>query len=132
MNNKNQEYSKKVKEHFLHPRNMGEIKNPDAIGKVGNPVCGDIMWIYLKVDKKTKKIMKIGFKTMGCVAAIATSSMTTELAKGKTLDKAKKITREDVAKHLNGLPPAKMHCSNLAADALHKAIENYEKNNKKA
>lgn len=122
-----QNYNKKVKEHFLHPRNMGEIKNPDGIGKVGNPVCGDIMWVYIKVNKKAKKISKIGFKTMGCVAAIATSSMITELARGKTLEKAKKITRADVAKSLGGLPSIKMHCSNLAADALHEAIKDYEK-----
>ena len=128
----NMEYSKKVKEHFLHPRNMGEIKNPDGIGKVGNPVCGDIMWVYIKVDKKTQKIKDIGFKTMCCVAAIATSSMITELAKGKTLEKAKKITRADVAKSLGGLPKMKMHCSNLAADALREAIKDYEKKHEKA
>jgi len=121
------DYNKKVKEHFLHPRNMGEIKNPDGIGKVGNSICGDIMWVYIKVDKKKNIIKDIGFKTMGCVTAIATSSMITELAKGMVLEKAKKITRENVAKSLGGLPPNKMHCSNLAADALHKAIEDYEK-----
>jgi nitrogen fixation NifU-like protein len=125
----NTDYSKKVKAHFIHPKNMGEIRNPDGVGKVGNPVCGDIMWIYIKVQKN--KIKDIKFKTMGCVAAIATSSMITELAKGKTLEKAMKITRADVAKNLGGLPPIKMHCSNLAADALHKAIEDYKKKQKK-
>jgi len=130
MQKNNFEYSKKVKEHFLHPKNMGEIKNPDGIGKVGNPVCGDIMWLFIKVNKRTKKISKIGFKTMGCVAAIATSSMITELAKGKSLEQARKITRADVAKSLGGLPPMKMHCSNLAADALHEAIKDYEKKSK--
>ena len=115
--------------YFTHPHNIGEIKNADGVGKVGNPVCGDIMWVYIKVgkNKKGEEIIKdIKFKTMGCVAAIATSSMITDLAKGKTLDKAMKITRDDVAKNLGGLPPMKMHCSNLAADALHKAIENYK------
>ena len=117
-------YSKKVMQYFLHPKNMGEIKNPDGVGKVGNPVCGDIMYVYIKV--KNNKIADIKFKTLGCAAAIATSSMVTELAKGKNLDKAKKITRNDVAKALKGLPPIKMHCSNLASDALKKAIEDYE------
>lgn len=116
-------YTKKVMEHFTSPKNMGEIKNADGIGTVGNPVCGDLMTIYIKV--KDNKIKDIKFKTFGCGAAIATSSMITELAKGKTLDEAKKITRNDVAKNLGGLPPVKMHCSNLAADALKKAIENY-------
>lgn len=127
------EYSKKVKEHFFHPKNVGEIKNADGIGKVGNPVCGDIMYVYIKVARKGKKeiIKDIKFKTLGCAAAIATSSMITELAKGKELEKAKKITRDDVASALQGLPPIKMHCSNLAADALHKAIEDYKKKRKK-
>jgi len=129
----NTNYSKTVKKYFLNPKNMGEIKNADGIGKVGNPSCGDVMWMYIKVQKKGRnEILKdIKFKTLGCAAAIATSSMITELAKGKTLDKAKKISRKDVAESLGGLPPIKMHCSNLAADALHKAIENYQlKNNK--
>ena len=121
-------YSKKVMQNFLHPKNMGEIKNPDGIGKVGNPQCGDIMWIYIKVGKKKEKefIKNIKFKTFGCTAAIATSSMVTQLAKGKNLDDAKKITRENVAESLKGLPPIKMHCSNLASDALKKAIDNYK------
>lgn len=116
-------YSKKVMEHFQNPRNKGELKDFDAVGKVGNPICGDIMHIYIKV--RDDKVEDIGWKTMGCAAAIATSSMITELAKGKTLDEAMKITRADVADALEGLPPIKMHCSNLAADGLHKAIENY-------
>jgi len=121
-------YSKKVMENFLHPMNMGEMKNPDGIGKIGNPVCGDIMWVYIKIgkDKKNKEIIKdIKFKTFGCTAAIATSSMITQLAKGKTLEQAKKITRDDVAESLKGLPPIKMHCSNLASDALKRAILDY-------
>lgn len=121
-------YTKKVMEHFTSPKNMGEIKNADGIGTVGNPVCGDLMTIYIKV--KDNKIKDIKFKTFGCGAAIATSSMITELAKGKTLEEAKKITRNDVAKNLGGLPPIKMHCSNLAADALKKAIEDYLKKKK--
>ena len=123
-------YSSKVMEHFRNPRNMGEISDADGVGMVGNPVCGDMMTIYIKV--KEDRIDDIKFKTFGCGAAIATSSMTTELAKGKTLDEAMKLTREDVAKSLDGLPPVKMHCSNLAADALHAAIKNYlEKGGKK-
>ena len=116
-------YSKKVMEHFYHPKNTGEMKKPDAIGEVGNPVCGDVMKLYIKV--KEGRIADIKFQTMGCAAAIATSSMVTELAKGKTLEEAQKITRNDVADALSGLPPIKMHCSNLAADALHAAIGNY-------
>lgn len=122
-------YSKKVMQHFFHPKNVGKIKNADGIGKVGNPICGDIMWVYIKVaKKKSQEIIKdIKFETLGCAAAIATSSMITELAKGKTLVEAMKITRDDVAKSLEGLPPIKMHCSNLAANALHKAIQDYSK-----
>jgi len=118
-------YSKKVIEHFRNPRNMGEIKNADGVGTVGNPVCGDTMTLYIKV--KNNRITDIKFKTFGCAAAIATSSMITELAKGKTLEEAEKITRDDVANELEGLPPIKMHCSNLAADALKAAIEDYKK-----
>ncbi len=117
-------YSKKVLELFKNPKNLGEIKNPDAVGMVGNPACGDIMKIYLKIEDN--KIKDIKFQTMGCAAAIATSSMITELAKGKTLEQAKKISNKDVAKAIGKLPPIKMHCSNLAADALKKAIKNYE------
>ncbi len=116
-------YSEKVLDHFRSPRNVGEIEDADGVGSVGNPVCGDMMCIYIKV--KDDKIEDIKFRTFGCGAAIATTSMTTELAKGKTLDEAMTITRQDVADELGGLPPVKMHCSNLAADALHEAIEDY-------
>jgi len=116
-------YSDKVMDHFSNPRNMGELEDYDAVGKVGNPVCGDVMHIYIKVAEG--RISDIKFKTMGCAAAIATSSMVTELAKGKKIDEALAMSRDDVAKALEGLPPAKMHCSNLAADGLHKAIENF-------
>lgn len=122
-------YSEKVMDHFRNPRNVGEIPDADGIGTVGNPVCGDIMTVYIKV--KDNRIADIKFKTFGCGAAVATSSMVTELAKGKTLDEAKKITRADVAEHLGGLPPIKMHCSNLAADALHSAIDDYRKKKSK-
>ncbi|MFQ6086931.1 MAG: Fe-S cluster assembly scaffold protein NifU [Candidatus Bathyarchaeia archaeon] len=118
-------YTEKVMEHFRNPRNMGEMPDADGIGTVGNPVCGDLMTIYIKV--KDNRIADIKFKTFGCGAAIATSSMITELAKGKTLEEALKITRGDVADSLGGLPPIKMHCSNLAADGLHAAIEDYLK-----
>jgi nitrogen fixation NifU-like protein len=117
-------YSKEVMNHFTNPKNSGEMKNPDAIGQVGYPVCGDVMYIYIKV--KDNKLKDIRFKTFGCAAAIATSSMITELAKNKTLEDAMKITRQDVADKLGGLPANKMHCSNLAADALHDAIRNYK------
>ena len=116
-------YSEKVVEHFTNPRNMGEMEDADAVGKVGNPTCGDLIWIYIKV--KDDIITEVKFKTFGCAAAIATSSMVTELTKGKTLKEAYQITRNDVADSLEGLPPIKMHCSNLAADGLHKAIEEY-------
>ncbi len=118
-------YSEKVMEMFRNPKNMGEIENPDGIGRVGNPKCGDLMELYIKV--KDDIITDVKFKTFGCAAAIATSSMITEMAKGKTLDQALKITRQDVADELEGLPPIKMHCSNLAADALKAAIEDYRK-----
>ena len=116
-------YSEKVMDHFRNPRNVGEIPDADGVGTVGNPVCGDLMTIYIKV--KDNRIVDIKFKTFGCGAAIATSSMTTELAKGKTLEEASKITRANVAESLDGLPAKKMHCSNLAADALKTAINNY-------
>jgi len=118
-------YTDKVLDHFRNPRNMGEIPDADGVGTVGNPVCGDLMSIYIKV--KDNRIEDIKFKTFGCGAAIATSSMITELAKGKTLDEAMKISRGDVASSLDGLPPIKMHCSNLAADGLHAAIQDYLK-----
>jgi len=122
--------SEKVMEHFKNPRNMGEIPNADGVGTVGNPVCGDMMTIYIKV--KDNRLEDVKFKTFGCGAAIATSSMITELAKGKTLEETTKITRADVADALGGLPPIKMHCSNLAADALHAAIEDYYNKQKEA
>jgi nitrogen fixation NifU-like protein len=123
-------YSDKVMDHFKNPRNTGEIADADGVGTVGNPTCGDLMTMYIKV--KGKRIDDVKFKTFGCGAAIATSSMTTELAKGKTLEEAMKITRASVAESLGGLPKVKMHCSNLAADALHAAINDYkEKQNKK-
>lgn len=118
-------YSEKVLEHFRNPRNVGELENPDGIGVEGNPVCGDLMEIHIQVEDD--RITDIKFKTFGCGSAIATSSMVTELAKGKTLDEALQITRQTVADELDGLPKQKMHCSNLAADALHKAIEDYRK-----
>ncbi|HII39544.1 TPA: iron-sulfur cluster assembly scaffold protein [Candidatus Micrarchaeota archaeon] len=110
-------------EHMRNPHNVGEITDADGVGKVGNAVCGDIMFVFITV--KNNRLVDIKFKTMGCGAAIATSSMVTELAKGKTLDEALKITRADVADSLGGLPVIKMHCSNLAADALHAAIKDY-------
>ncbi len=118
-------YSEKVLDHFRNPRNVGEIDDADGVGTVGNPVCGDMMSVYIKV--MNDRIEDIKFKTFGCGAAIATTSMTTELAKGKTLDEAMEITRQDVADELGGLPPIKMHCSNLAADALHEAIKDYRR-----
>lgn len=121
-------YTEKVMEHFKNPRNMGEIPDADGVGTVGNPVCGDLMTIYIKV--KDNRLEDIKFKTFGCGSAIATSSMTTELAKGKTLEEALKITRADVADSLGGLPAVKMHCSNLASEALHAAIEDYYKRQK--
>ena len=116
-------YSDKVMLHFMNPHNMGEIENPSGMGEVGNPVCGDLMQIQIKVEDGI--LTDIKFKTFGCGAAIATSSMVTDLATGKTIEEALKITRNDVAESLEGLPPVKMHCSNLAADALHVAIEDY-------
>ena len=125
---KSTQYSEKVLDHFRHPRNVGEIEDADGVGQVGNPVCGDLMWIYIKVGKNDSGeeiIDDIKFKTFGCGSAVSTSSMITEMAKGMTLDEAYKITRKDVADELDGLPPIKMHCSNLAADALQAAIDNY-------
>jgi len=117
-------YSNKVMDHFKNPRNMGEMKDADAMGEFGNPVCGDLMYIYIKV--KDDRIEDISFQTFGCGAAIAASSKCTELAKGKTLEEAEKITRDDVANALGGLPPEKLHCSNLASDALKDAIKKYK------
>lgn len=116
-------YTEKVMDHFTNPRNVGEIDNPDGLGEVGNAKCGDIMRIYLDIEGDIIKDVK--FKTFGCGAAVATSSMVTEMVKGKTIDEAMEISNAAVAEALGGLPPAKMHCSNLAADALHEAIKNY-------
>ncbi|NOZ64138.1 MAG: Fe-S cluster assembly scaffold protein NifU [Caldiserica bacterium] len=124
------QYSKKVMEHFMDPHNMGNIESPDGVGRVGNPICGDLMEIQIKV--KEGKIEDIKFKTFGCAAAIATSSMITDLAKGKTIEEALEISRNNVADALEGLPPIKMHCSNLAADALHSAIKDYLAKQKKS
>lgn len=117
-------YTEKVMDHFSNPRNVGEISDADGIGEVGNAKCGDIMRIYLKVSDEGI-IEDVKFKTFGCGAAIATSSMVTEMVKGKTLKEALEISNKAVAEALGGLPPAKMHCSNLAADALHEAIKDY-------
>lgn len=118
-------YSEKVMDHFSNPRNVGEIEDASGVGTEGNPTCGDLMTIYIKVENNV--ITDIKFKTFGCGAAIATSSMITEMALGKTIEEALKISRNDVADELDGLPPVKMHCSNLAADALRAAIEDYKK-----
>ena len=117
-------YSEKVMEHFANPRNVGEMKDADGVGEVGNPVCGDMMTFYVKIEDN--KVSDVKFKTFGCGAAIAVSSMVSEMAVGKTLEEVMNITNADVAKELGGLPPNKMHCSNLGADALHKAIEDYK------
>jgi nitrogen fixation NifU-like protein len=122
-------YSEKVMEHFKNPRNVGEMENPDGVGRVGNPVCGDIMELYIKV--KDGIIVDAKFKTFGCGAAIATSSMVTEMVKGKSIEKALKISNKAVAEALDGLPPIKMHCSVLAEEALKSAIEDYLNNSKK-
>lgn len=116
-------YSEKVMEHFMHPRNVGEIENADGIGEIGNPVCGDMMTFYIRVADNRLKDVK--FKTFGCGAAIAVSSMVSEMAMGKTVEEALAITNRLVADELGGLPKNKLHCSNLGADALHKAIEDY-------
>lgn len=116
-------YSEKVMDHFMNPRNVGEIENPSAVGEVGNPKCGDIMRIYLKVENDV--ITDVKFKTFGCGAAIASSSMATELIKGKTLEDAWEITNKAVVEALDGLPPVKLHCSVLAEEAIHKAINSY-------
>ncbi|NLX90571.1 MAG: iron-sulfur cluster assembly scaffold protein [Firmicutes bacterium] len=116
-------YSEKVLEHFLNPKNLGYILEPDGVGKMGDPSCGDYLHIYIKV--KDNRIADIKFEILGCPAAIATSSVLTELAEGKTLDEALKITDDDVVKALGGLPDPKVHCSNLGAEALHRAVEDY-------
>jgi nitrogen fixation protein NifU and related proteins len=121
-------YSDKVMDHFQNPRNVGIIKDADGVGEVGNPVCGDMMAFYIKV--KDNRLVDIKFQTFGCGAAIAVSSMVSEMAMGKTLQEAKQITNETVAEELGGLPKNKLHCSNLGADALHKAIEDFENKEK--
>ena len=130
------QYSDKVLKHFKNPHNQGVIKNADAEGQVGNPVCGDVMKMYLTVNRRQTTdgrqqdyIKNIKFETLGCAAAIAVSSIVTDMAKGMTLDKAMKLTKDDVVKELSGLPEAKIHCSMLGVDALHAAIDNFRKNN---
>lgn len=124
-------YNEKVMDHFMNPRNVGEIKGADGEGQVGNPTCGDIMKIFIKVGKEDDKeiISDIKFQTFGCGAAVATSSMVTEMVKGKSLEEIENLSNKEVAEELGGLPPVKMHCSNLAASALHKAIEDYKSKN---
>ena len=124
---KMEEYSQKVMDHFMNPRNVGVIEDADGIGEVGNPVCGDIMKMYLKI--KDNVITGVKFQTFGCGAAVATSSMATELILGKTLEEALEISNKTVAEALNGLPPIKMHCSNLAEQAIKAAIDDYKKKN---
>jgi len=119
------EYSDLVMEHFMNPRNVGVIEDADGVGRVGNPVCGDMMEMFIKVEDD--RIVDIKFRTFGCGAAIATSSIATELVKGKTLEEAEQLSNKAVAEALGGLPPIKMHCSNLAADAIHAAIEDYRR-----
>jgi nitrogen fixation protein NifU and related proteins len=121
-------YSEKLLDHFKNPRNMGRMENPDGIGKVGNPVCGDVMWIYIRV--KDNRLEDIQFETFGCGAAIATSSAITELAKGKTIEEAEKITNQHVVDLLGGLPPIKKHCSLLAEEGLNAAIKDYREKSK--
>lgn len=126
-------YSKKVINAFRDPHNYGKLKDYDGLGKVGNPQCGDVLWLYIKVDKNKKgeEIIKdISFETFGCVAALASSSIITDLAKGKTIKGALKLTMKDVTKELGGLPEIKIHCSVLAIDALHKAVDDYFSNKK--
>lgn len=122
-------YSEKVIDHFTNPRNVGELDSPDGVGQVGNPKCGDIMKISLDIEGDIIKDIK--FKTFGCGAAVATSSMVTEMVKGKTIEEAMKVTNSAVAEALGGLPETKMHCSNLAADAVHAAIKDYYEKSKK-
>jgi|TARA_B100001971_G_scaffold211336_1_gene238862 nitrogen fixation NifU-like protein len=116
-------YSKELMEHFRKPRNQGRMENPDAVGKGGNPVCGDVMYIYLKIEDD--RIEDVKFETFGCAAAIGTTSKITEMVKGKTLDEAIEVTKKDVEEAVGGLPPVKRHCSNLSASVLHKAINKY-------
>ena len=119
------DYSQKVMDHFINPRNVGEIADANGVGEAGNPKCGDIMKIYLKVNDDTKIIEDVKFKTFGCASAIASSSMATELIKGRTIEEAWNLTNSAVAEALDGLPPIKMHCSVLAEEAIHTALNNY-------
>jgi nitrogen fixation NifU-like protein len=121
-------YTKEIIEHFKNPRNIGKIKNADGIGKVGNIICGDVMWFYIKV--KNNRIADVKFQTFGCVVAIAVSSMLTEIVKGKTLEQAIKTTNKDILKRARNVPPIKVHCSVLAAEALHEAIYDYLSKNR--
>ena len=123
------DYSQKVMDHFINPRNVGEIENADGVGEAGNPKCGDIMKIYLKVNPDTKVIDDVKFKTFGCASAIASSSMATELIKGRTIEDAWNLTNNAVAEALDGLPPIKMHCSVLAEEAIHTALNDYRAKN---
>lgn len=123
------DYSKKVMDHFMNPRNVGEIENADGVGEAGNPKCGDIMKIYLKVNPETRIIEDVKFKTFGCASAIASSSMATELIKGRTIEEAWNLTNNAVAEALDGLPPIKMHCSVLAEEAIHTALNDYRAKN---
>jgi len=127
MKNKFEQYNKEVMKHFLKPKFSGKIKNPDTIGRINNDLCGDLMEVYLKIDKKKNKIKDIKFQTLGCAAAIASSDVLCELAKGKTLEQAKKINNKMIIKKLKGLPSIKLHCSVLGERTLKKAIEDYEK-----
>lgn len=125
----NQLYSKKVLDHFFHPRNMGELKDANGVATVGNPVCGDVLRLFIRVDKKNNKeyIKDARFQTLGCAAAISTSSVVTDLIKGKTLEEAKEVTNKKIVEILGWLPKVKIHCSLLAEEAVHKAIEDYLK-----
>ena len=120
------QYSKELMKRFKNPKFVKELKNPDAVGEVGNINCGDVMHLEIEVDKKTRKIKDIGFKTFGCAAAVASSDVVCELAKGKTLEDAKRLKKEDIIKKLGGMPPIKIHCSVLGIEALKKSIKNYE------
>ena len=124
-------YTKELMKHFKNPKYVKDVKNANAVGEVGNIHCGDIMHLELKINEKTKKIEDIGFQTFGCPAAVASSDVVCGLAKGKTLEQAKKISKDDIVKELGGMPPIKLHCSVLGIEALHKAIDDYEKKKKR-